>query len=352
MTLYLHDMFDMNLFDEMRSSGFVKVQRHSEFPNELAIANYTQKAQINYHWNEVTTQCRGLIFNPQTEEVLERPFAKFYNFDEKQADKIEGHEKVMAFDKLDGSLGVIYTRPDDTRAIATRGSFTSDQALHATKLLEKYVWNLHSNHTMLFEIIYPENRIVVNYDDMDELVYLGEVLNDNGVFVYEPKNFSGNHTQMLYEGTFAELFTVPERKGQEGYVVRTHDGRAVKVKYEEYVHLHRIVTRLSERSIWEMMAGPYGDIDELVAQLPEEHANWARTVAHRLNAEYITVHLKVSEIMMQHRHYERSRKDTALAIKDEPGVVKAAVFKALDGKRYRDVVWKALYPKGNKDDDK
>lgn len=360
----LSDLFDMTLFEEMRNAGFVKVQRHPEFPDELAIANYTAKAQQNYHWNDVTEQCRGLIYNPVTFQVIARPFRKFYNYDEKQAPYIADDERVFAFDKLDGSLGIVYMRPDGDVAVATRGSFTSEQALWATKWvhedatrLEKFRWNTSGwNVTDLFEIIYHENRIVVDYAH-EGLRYLATVGNGSGIVethadLWEPYVLSA---KQLYDGPFKGLWDLPERDNAEGFVVHVAQAptRMVKVKYDEYVRIHRIVTRLSQRAIWEMMDGPNPDkIDDLVARIPEEHGKWAREVAEGLMAQYFTAGYYIVEMLMRMNHIKgvdakETRKLKALYMKDAPAIIKSCVFAVLDGKTYRDILWKSLRPKGD-----
>lgn len=351
----LKDLFDLGEFEEMKNAGFVRVQRHPVFPNELAIANYTHKAQQNYHWNAVTEQTRGLIFHPETLEVVARPFRKFYNHDEKNADPITAQEKVRAFDKLDGSLGIAYMMPDGKWGIATRGSFTSDQAVWATKFYhakgtEYFPFILMT--TDLFEIIYPENRIVVEYAGYEGLVYLGSVDIETGAFRFEYDMFD-ERAEVVYEGAYENIHTLAERPGKEGVVVCTSDGRRVKVKQEEYVRLHRIVTNLSERAIWEMMEGPYPDrIDNIVSQLPEEHAKWARDVADTLVGQYFMVATKISEVYHSLKGLS-TRKEKAIALQNENPVVRAAVFAGLDGKSYVEIVWKALRPtnEGNDLDD-
>lgn len=359
----LSDLFDMQLFREMQDAGFIKVQRHPEFPDDLAIVNYTAKAQQNYHWNSVTEQCRGLIYNPVTLQVLQRPFSKFYNYDEKQAPFIPDDTIVTAYDKLDGSLGIPYATPDGEVAIATRGSFTSDQALWATarirseegvyKRFKSNVVGYQGRLTDLFEIIYHDNRIVVNYHD-EGVRYLltRDVIDGKLIYVsesWEPYTLSAPE---LYHGTFKGLWDLEERHNAEGYVV--HAGqRMVKVKYEEYVRLHRIVTRLSERAIWEMMGGPNPDkIDDLVSRIPEEHGRWARDVAHKLMEAYIVVGCYLVELQMQlepikGKDIRETRKLKALHIKDESPVVKSCIFALLDGKTYDQILWNALRPKGD-----
>lgn len=351
----LSDLFDMELFNEMRDAGFIKSQRHPLFPDDLAIVNYTTKAQVNYHWNEVTEQCRGLIYNPVTYGVIKRPFRKFYNYDEKQAPHIDSSENVRAFDKMDGSLGVVYYTPDGEMNVATRGSFSSDQAKWATaKLRTKTSRLLHKEgETDLFEIIYPDNRIVVGYDGFEGMVYLGTIINDTGQFQYVPDVWTGERSELMFEGQFKDLFKLPERENAEGFVVVTDDGRRVKVKYSEYVALHRIVSNLSEKSIWEMMGGPYIDIvEDFIPKLPEEHAEWAREVGNALVHRYVLLSTRVSEVYHQVKGLP-TRKEQAMIIIKEPAPIAHALFAGLDGKSYVDTLWKALRPThdDNKEDE-
>src|SRR5262249_59949112 len=82
--------------------------------------------------------------------------------------------------------------------------------------------------------------------------------------------------------TFADALAALPRDGREGLVVwfPQTDVR-VKLKYEEYVRLHRIVTGLNARSVWENI----DTLDALVESLPDEFHGWVRTVAKELLAE-------------------------------------------------------------------
>lgn len=70
-------------------------------------------------------------------------------------------------------------------AIATRGSFTSEQAGHATAVLHTCYPRFEPPEglTVLFEIVYPGNRIIVDYCDTDDLVLLGAVDTATGDYV-------------------------------------------------------------------------------------------------------------------------------------------------------------------------
>jgi RNA ligase len=343
----LNDLFDMKDLEVMEKEGFVKIQRHPDFPHDLAIANYTHLTQARQEWNSVTEQTRGLIFNPKTSEVIARPFRKFYNYSEKNADLITGQETVVAYDKLDGSLGIAYPLPNLEWGIATRGSFTSEQAVWATQFMRRN-WTSFPfipDETDLFEIIYPDNRIVVQYDGLEALMYLGTIENETGRFTQSAFYDDLPRAEAIYVGPFEGVFTLKDRDNAEGVVVVTSDGRRVKVKQEEYIRLHRIVSNLSPKYVWEAMGGPYmWRVDEIVRDIPEEHEVWVREVANDLVWQYTMWHTKVSEVY--HRVSKLgTRKEIAMKIKGEEKIIQGCIFLGLDNRPYVDLLWKHIKPK-------
>ena len=154
---------DKELLQQMVAERLVSVQKHPEA--DLFIYNYTPKVQYDKLWNEVTLQARGLILDADM-NVVEKPFGKFFNLEELQPEEIP-QLPFEVFEKVDGTLGILYWI-NNSPFIATRGSFVSEQSKHATGILyNRYRHtfdHLDKTKTYLFEIIYPQNRIVVDYD--------------------------------------------------------------------------------------------------------------------------------------------------------------------------------------------
>jgi RNA ligase len=263
----IYDLLDMEmLVHAMIPGGYVKAQHHPLWP-DLAILNYTDTCAFERAWNNITTTCRGLIYNVATGEVLARPFPKFFNYGEPGAPEIPLDAGVDVTDKLDGSLGILYPTPDGEWAVATRGSFDSEQARHATAVWRRQYAELcaeqgmpHRGVTMLFEIVYPGNRIVCDYGPTDDLFLLGAVDIEYG-HSFGPNeseafgNWMGPRTQEFTFPTFADAVAAPPRAGAEGLVVRLwHSEHRVKLKQEDYVALHRIITGCTKRRLWEHLA--------------------------------------------------------------------------------------------------
>ena len=131
------------------SAGYINEQRHDVAP--YRILNYSQRAQFDWHWTNETMQCRGLVVD-DTWNVVARPFPKFFSVE--QLNGVVPVEPFEAYEKMDGSLGVLY-RVDGKPYIATRGSFTSEQAQRATAIYRSKYGHveLDDSVTYLFEII-------------------------------------------------------------------------------------------------------------------------------------------------------------------------------------------------------
>ena len=267
-TLLLDDLIPATDLAQAVEAGLVRVQRHPSLP--LRIFNYTEAAVFARAWTPATRTCRGLVVADDG-RVVARPWAKFFNHGEPagaSADGMSGGQTPMDLespvevtDKADGSLGVLYRTPAGP-GIATRGSFAGEQAVHATELyLARYHdrWEPVDGWTYLFEIIYPTNRIVLDYGATDDLVLLGAVRIATGEPV-GPRHevcagWPGPRTADLEQATLAEALAATPRPNAEGVVVRYLDGplagSLVKVKQADYVALHRIVTGHTGRRLWE-----------------------------------------------------------------------------------------------------
>lgn len=255
------DLFDATELASAVANGHVRAQHHPVFP-WLEILNYTEKCAYERAWNPVTTQCRGLIWDTDTRKVLARPFRKFFGHSEPGAYVPEPDEPVVVTEKQDGSLAIGFPTVTGWE-IATRGSFTSEQALHATGLWRKRYADsvtLQEGITPLWEVLYPQNRIVVDYEGIDDLVLLGAVNIATGRSLTPGDaakliGWPGPVTEVFLFRTFMGALEAEPRRNREGFVFHfpVVDERT-KWKYEAYRQLHRIVTNCTARRLWESLA--------------------------------------------------------------------------------------------------
>lgn len=345
MPLHISELFNPQHLDQHIADGHVREQTHPDLP--LRILNYTPKAQYARVWDDVTRTCRGLIVD-QHGHVVARPFPKFFNHGEPEANALDIAAKTVVLDKVDGSLGIIH-RAGDEWAVATRGSFTSDQAVHATQVLHaRYAgFDPPAGLTVLVEIVYPANRIVCDYGGLDDLVLLGAVDIATGSVLgpHEIPGWTGPRAQAFEAPTLADALALPLRAGAEGIVVRMVDtGAMVKIKQEEYVALHRVIAGLSARGVWEQL-GDGASVTEICEPLPDEFHAWVRDVHDRL------MEALDAAAMSAHAEHRRilaalpdgwSRKDYAFAAAGHPD--RASLFLLLDGKDIKPKIWQDLRP--------
>lgn len=328
-------IMDKDLLIKAINEKLVSVQKHPDA--DLFIYKYTAKVQYEKIWNEITLITRGLILDGEF-NIVARPFGKFFNLEELHPNEIP-QLPFDVYEKMDGSLGILYWL-NNKPFIATCGSFISEQAQHATKkLYQKYTHlfsKIDKNSTYLFEIIYPTNRIVVNYGLMDDLVLLTIIDNETGVERIEDigfpivKKFDGiNDLQEL---------KALEENNKEGFVVRFKNGFRIKIKFTEYVRLHRIITGISNITIWEYLSEGKS-FDELLERVPDEFYKWVNKTKHELITHFNKI---LAENKAVFKKLE-NRKETALYFQTQK--YPSILFSMLDNKNTDGLIWKTIKPK-------
>ena len=323
--------------NELIAQNYLTVQKHPTA--DLFIYNYTQSAQYEAFWNEYTLMCRGLILGADG-QIVARPFPKFFNWEEHQAAADIPNEPFEVYEKMDGSLGILYWL-NDAPFIATRGSFGGEQAVWATAFLyanfEADFPKLNRSHTYLFEIIYPENRIVVHYADRQDLVLLAVIDNSTGKDV-ELTTDLGFSTVKKYDGlTDYQSLKNYEATNFEGFVLKFRSGLRVKIKLAEYVRLHRVLANTSTLDIWECLA-ENKSFDEFLELVPDEFYDWVKATKAALTAEYQAIE---TECKLTFKDLG-DRKTTAVYFTTQryPSVL----FKMLDKQKYDSLIWKLVRP--------
>lgn len=328
-------MINIPLLETMVEQGFVNRQKHPL--HELFIYNYSPKAQYERVWNEATLSARGLILDAAY-RIVARPFQKFFNLGEME-NQLLPDEPFEVFEKMDGSLGILYWIGNEA-FIATRGSFASDQAARANELLQQQysaaVRKLDRSKTYLFEIIYPENRIVVDYGGLNDLILLAVI--DNATGLDQPVPDVGFPLVKQYHG-IKDLHVLKslEEDNREGFVIKYRSGLRYKVKFVEYLRIHRIVTQVSSLNIWEYLAANM-PLDEVLDRVPDEFYDWVKATSTGLQDQYRAIEQRcLSDFKALPTRKESAIYFTTCA---HPAVL----FKMLDGKPYQDVIWKLVKP--------
>lgn len=275
---------------------------HPRLP--LAIYNYTATVQWRDEWDDTLMRCRGLVLDTDTGEVVACPMRKFFNYADKKHDETAMKmENCDVIEKLDGSLGMLFKYRNEW-VFASRGSFVSTHAQKGMEMAKEkgLEGKCKEEYTYLFEMIYPDNRIVVNYGDRTDLVLIAMVRTSTSndlahiCVVDEAKRLGLATPQILSSGnTYASLKSKNIRN-QEGYIIRSRlNGERVKLKFDDYVEIHAFRTRFSLRYVrqWFLQIDPH-DLDPQLPParleyIPDEvfkvaGAEWDRLVDMRQQA--------------------------------------------------------------------
>lgn len=355
------------------------ISRRSHPSANIFILNYTPKCQYDWLWTRETIQCRGLIVD-ENDNVIARPWPKFFTTTQ-YADlrnkvhnlygvKYEEMHKgpFTTTEKMDGNLGLLFWINGEP-GIATRGSFESPQAKLATEIFrEKYAdhWieniGIQTDRTYLFECILPAHRIVVDYKGMEDLILLDIIDNNNGESLIRSLELQYHHSDRRHTygsmprhlpalvqhhdfNTFVEVQMI-ERENAEGFVVHFHDsGIRVKIKHNEYLKLHKIMTGCTKRTIWEMLKNKE-DVESLKSIVPSEFYNWINNTAEEFTEQFCSLK---SYAILEAKYLlgkNISRRSMALELKDNPN--SGQIFSVLDGKentdKFNDAIWMSIRP--------
>ena len=226
---------DMNKILELEHDGLLQIKKHQEYP--LFLVNYTAKAQFKQRWCKELILARGLVVI-EDGEIIARPIPKFFNHYEIKGFEYDNTQDYELYDKMDGSLAILF-HYENIRIFCTRGSFMSEQAVKSEEILRSKYNKVKINKecTYCFEVIYPKNKIVVDYDELEDLFLISITHTKTGKEVnIEDAGFKSVNKLETNGLSFSDLlqYDIPNK---EGYVLKLNNFR-VKIKFDNYIAKH------------------------------------------------------------------------------------------------------------------
>lgn len=335
----MRERYDIELLREYENKGLITGRNHPSLP--LVVWNYTAATQYGRLWDEVTLSTRGLVTDVQGNTVAPC-IPKFFNLGETD---YSIKDFSTAYEKLDGSLIHVF-KYDGQWVCSSRGSFESDHAKWAQELVDK---NLHlfkeyeyTDVVFVCELIIPENRIVVDYGDEESLRLIS-------AFIYSSR-FGWEETRpQEWNWPWTKVKLVPvedlpeylEQSNIEGVVLLNAHGR-VKVKTQEYVELHRIVTELTTKRVFKHYL-EHGNVDALLEVVPDE---WYERIGmlvwkfdNAVNFLYALANTRYQRVV-EGLGSDATRKDFAMAVKGQRDA--PFMFALKDGKDVRRMIQEAV----------
>mgnify|MGYP007056197133 CR=1 FL=1 len=154
----------------------------------------------------------------------------------------------------------------------------------------------------MFEIIYPENKLVVDYGDVDDIFFIGMVDNTSGLDISpsEAHKYLGNIFKFAkcYDGltdwhNIREEFSGDNR---EGFVVRFSNGFRMKMKYEDYFHKHFLKSYFTEKHVFDFYYNnKINELHELMKEFDEENQMLVNKMLNKFNYNYLRIRYSANE---------------------------------------------------------
>lgn len=340
---------EWEVLNQYIENGLILANKHPIY--DIWILNYSPKTQGKGFWDEYTLSCRGLVIDAKG-RILARTFQKFRNLEEHDPSDIDMTQPFEIFEKMDGSLIILFYYEEIMEwVIASRGSFISEQVQEAKKQFKTGVFGkLNKKNTYLFETIYPENRIVVDYGKTNDIFLLAVIETRSGKEIaYEDivKMYSKffKIVEKIYDVNVNNLFELRdyEEDNKEGFVIRFQNGFRVKVKFDEYVRLHGILTNVSNITVWEHLKSGY-DFDRLFDRVPDEFYQWLRKTISKLTNDFNEIERLALKDFIRIYHINEIVDRKIFADEAKKTKYHSILFKLYDKRPYNEIIWKLIRP--------
>ena len=173
---YVTKEFLEKLSEEVKN-GYVTI--HENPDKKIFNYTYSRLTEQENHWNEITLRTRGLILDSNGRIIFNCP-RKFFNFQQNNFandtyERLKDDFKI--YEKLDGSAIWVVNDSEYGFIVSSKSSFTSEHATWAKEIIEQKFKEkdliFKEGICYCFELIHPENRIVVDYGEEKTLKLWG-----------------------------------------------------------------------------------------------------------------------------------------------------------------------------------
>ena len=313
-------------------------------------------------------ECRGIIFDSKTGDIIRRPFHKFFNVNERE--ETQEHAVDMSGDytileKLDGSMIAPFIVNGEmiwgTKMGATDVAKPVEEFVKNNPQYDEFRYLIGSGFTPIFEWCSRKQRIVLDYREdqlvltairdiktgeyasYDRLVSLAKSYDIPVIRQWDKVLVEQWHNAVQRGNKTLSSFVtfVRDLEDIEGFVVRFSDGHMLKLKCDWYVQIHKAKEKiLQDRNIVELILD--NKLDDVKAHLPQEDRDRLTVFENAFNTAVADKVQHVLDIMWMLDDNNIDRKTFAIDLAPRlDSYVRPVVFKNFDGctinKIYEDV---------------
>lgn len=320
--------------------------------DEFVIADKEGYTVINYNVMmadtfdcDIRRECRGIIFDTETGEILRRPFHKFFNVNEREETQehvIDLSREHRILEKLDGSMIAPFI-VNDQMIWGTKMGATdvAEPVEDFVELNEEYRifarFTISRGYTPIFEWCSRKQRIVLDYKE-DQLILTA--IRDLTTGRYMSRDLMEAHAESyripvvrtFEPQTDMKAFVeyVRDLEDLEGFVVRFSDGHMLKLKCHWYLQIHKAKEAiLQDRNIVELILDD--KLDDVKAHLQAEDRDRLSQFEYDFNLEVASSCISIEHILYGIKADGVDRKTFALEIAPNFSQYdRAAVFSCWD----------------------
>ena len=325
--------------------------------DEFVVAEKEGYTVINYNVMMADTfdcnirrECRGIIFDTATGDIIRRPFHKFFNVNEREETQdhvVDMSQDHRILEKLDGSMiapfivngqliwGTKMGATDVAEPVDDFATLNEEYGIFAR-------FTISRGYTPIFEWCSRKQRIVLDYKK-DQLILTG--IRDLTTGRYMSHDLMVAHAEAyripvvrtwdigldMDNKTMKSFVSyVSGLEDLEGYVVRFSDGHMLKLKCQWYLQIHKAKEAiLQDRNIVELILDE--KLDDIKAHLPAEDRFELGRFEHLFNIEVYGQAQLISNMVEHIREENIDRKTFALEIGPKfDQYTRAAIFKCWD----------------------
>ena len=320
--------------------------------DEFVVAEKEGYTVINYNVMMADTfdcnirrECRGIIFDTATGEILRRPFHKFFNVNEReetQDHRVDLSQPHAILEKLDGSMIAPFIVNDQmvwgTKMGATDVAKPVEEFMKNNPEYEVFASEMiELGWTPIFEWCSRKQRIVMDYPEDQLILTAIRDLESGKYFSHNHLKIVGNDWDIPVVHAYAPrtdmkafVSYVAGLEDLEGFVIRFNDGHMLKLKCDWYIQIHKAKEAiLQDRNIVELILDD--KLDDVKAHLPQEDRDRLALFEYEINTAILDRVYIVDNDVTAYREEGVDRKTFALEHAPKyDQFTRALVFKNFD----------------------
>lgn len=263
---------------------------HSKIKDNMVILDYDQILSHKYKDRNIVRECRGLVLENDTWNIIAKSFNRFFNYMENSDTDYFNWKFFNCYEKLDGSIMRICMY-NGFMQVFTRFSF-ADQRISE---LYKKTWSEASleclddiqikfikdnpKYTYVFEFCSPYTQVVRYYDKPIMIMtgifdnQTGEEISENNQVYKDAKivfRWADQYKFTNVEQIIDKLNLLKnEQSSFEGFVVKDSNGIRLKIKNPYYLVLHRLSNNGNVSNMKTLLPLVLaGEVDEVLVYFP------------------------------------------------------------------------------------